>query len=238
MVYEPVIYEYLSDDVRKKLPYFSRQSTGAGGGKIDEEILPQKPSDVLKFNNLSGRYRPEVFKGIVEKVHDESEKQYGFVDESKFSNVQIKSEEQYNQNRKRVLQISITKTKTLKNKGKTMVEQNTKNLNIRLSESEKSDLENRAENVDMKLSEYIRYILFSNESRSETNAEQSEAEEKQGDSLVIQMLRDELNKKNETIRSLIESNQQQNVLLLKFQKENQELKLIEHDKKSWWQFWK
>lgn len=102
MVYEPLFYEYLSGDVLKKFPYFSTVSIStAGSYKPDRADIPQKPSGVLKFSHLSGKYHEKIFKEIISKVIDERKNKYGaeFVEPAKVSKAQIESEDYWKEQR-------------------------------------------------------------------------------------------------------------------------------------------
>lgn len=124
-----------------------------------------------------------------------------------------------------------------------MVEQKQKNLNLRLSESEKADLEKRAKSADKKLSEYVRSVLFADESQSDTKEKQSETVESQQNDNVIQVL----NERISDLKSEIERTEEkysnlntlfQNQQMVLMAKENRLLELEHDSKKSWWQFWK
>lgn len=124
-----------------------------------------------------------------------------------------------------------------------MVEQKQKNLNLRLSESEKADLEKRAKSADKKLSEYVRSVLFADESQSDTKEKQSETVESQQDDNVIQVLNErisdlkaEIERTEEKYSNLNTLFQNQQMVLMA--KENRLLELEHDSKKSWWQFWK
>lgn len=124
-----------------------------------------------------------------------------------------------------------------------MVEQKQKNLNLRLSESEKADLEKRAKSADKKLSEYVRSVLFADESQSDTKEKQSETVESQQNDNVIQVLNErisdlkaEIERTEEKYSNLNTLFQNQQMVLMA--KENRLLELEHDSKKSWWQFWK
>lgn len=117
-----------------------------------------------------------------------------------------------------------------------MAEQKQKNLNLRLSESEKSDLENRASEANMRLSEYVRSVLFGVESQGETD-------EKQQNEDVIQLLNEriadlklEIERTEAKYSDLNALFQNQQMILMA--KENRLLELEHDSKKSWWKFWK
>ena len=104
-----------------------------------------------------------------------------------------------------------------------------KSLNVRITDEEKKELERRAEARKMKLSEYVRDVLL-----SEENAENT----KYGsDANVLLVLQSELTEKNEQIANLQELLKNQQILTLDLSRENKEKTLLlEH--KKWWQFWK
>jgi len=124
-----------------------------------------------------------------------------------------------------------------------MVEQKQKNLNLRLSESEKADLEQRAKSADKKLSEYVRSVLFADGSQSDTKEKQSETVESQQNDDVIQVLNErisdlkaEIERTEEKYTALSTLFQNQQMVLMS--KENRLLELEHDSKKSWWKFWK
>lgn len=106
-----------------------------------------------------------------------------------------------------------------------MSEQKQKNINIRLSEDERNMLEERAIKAGMKLSAYVRYILF------DDNVKQIE---EQSDTNVLRILEEQLNIKDRQIFEMNKLLDHQQQLLLNEQSKNQ--LLIEHRKK-WWKFW-
>lgn len=108
-----------------------------------------------------------------------------------------------------------------------MSNQKKTSLNLRISETEKKELENLAKSRDLKISEYVRGVLFG-----------GVANETQSDTIDIQPLLEQLNAKDEQILTLHRLLENQQTLLLNVQKENQLLLEHEDSKKSWWQFWK
>lgn len=93
MVYEPLVYKYLSGDNIKKFSYFETYNISSDGVfRPRNKDIPQKPSGVLTFSHLSGEYYDKVFNDIIKKVFDERKKQYGEVDSVKFSKLQIQAE--------------------------------------------------------------------------------------------------------------------------------------------------
>lgn len=106
-----------------------------------------------------------------------------------------------------------------------MSEQKQKNINIRLSEDERNMLEERAVEAGMKLSAYVRHILF------DDNEKQTE---EQSDTNVLRILEEQLNIKDRQIFEMNKLLDHQQQLLLNEQAKNQ--LLIEH-KKKWWRFW-
>lgn len=110
--------------------------------------------------------------------------------------------------------------------------QKQKNLNLRLSESEREELEKRSFEAGLKLSEYVRRELFSVK-QSISNEEQSNTGEKDMNNKVLLL---QLKSKDDQIQNLTRLLENQQTLLLNAQTENQ--KLLEYKSKSWWQFWK
>lgn len=111
-----------------------------------------------------------------------------------------------------------------------MSEKKQKSLNLRLSEEEKKKLEESANTMGLRVSEYVRLVLFegvSNETQSNTNVLQDEE---------LCFYKNELESKNQQIKELHRLLENQQTLLLNTQKENQ--LLLELDEKKWWQFWK
>lgn len=104
-----------------------------------------------------------------------------------------------------------------------------KSLNVRITDEEKKELEKRAKASKMKLSEYVRNVLLSEESAENTQHE--------SDANVLLVLQSELKEKNEQIANLQELLKNQQILTLDLSRENKEKALLlEH--KKWWQFWK
>ena len=104
-----------------------------------------------------------------------------------------------------------------------------KSLNVRITDEEKKELEKRAKASKMKLSEYVRNVLLSEESVENTQHE--------SDANVLLVLQSELKEKNEQIANLQELLKNQQILTLDLSRENKEKTLLlEH--KKWWQFWK
>ncbi|WP_288962188.1 DUF536 domain-containing protein [uncultured Streptococcus sp.] len=105
-----------------------------------------------------------------------------------------------------------------------MSEQKQKNINIRLSEDEKNMLEDRAIKAGMKLSAYVRHILFDNVKQNE----------EQSDANVLRILEEQLNIKDRQIFEMNKLLGHQQQLLLNEQSKNQ---LLIENKKRWWRFW-
>lgn len=103
-----------------------------------------------------------------------------------------------------------------------------KSLNVRITDEEKKELEKRAKASKMKLSEYVRNVLLSEES--------VEATQHESDANVLLVLQSELKEKNEQIANLQELLKNQQILTLDLSRENKEKTLLlEH--KKWWKFW-
>lgn len=101
-----------------------------------------------------------------------------------------------------------------------------KSLNVRITDEEKKELEKRAKANKMKLSEYVRSVLLSEENTQHDS-----------DTSVLLVLQSELKEKNEQIANLQELLKNQQILTLDLSRENKEKTLLlEH--KKWWQFWK
>ena len=98
-----------------------------------------------------------------------------------------------------------------------MVEQKQKTLNIRLSIIEKENLDKRSKDKGLKLSEYVRSILFSDVTQSNED--------------VIQILKSELEEKNKQIETLQELLKNQQILSLEA---NKEKALLLEDKRGFW----
>ncbi|HFI0668786.1 TPA: DUF536 domain-containing protein [Streptococcus suis] len=105
-----------------------------------------------------------------------------------------------------------------------MSEQKQKNINIRLSEDERNMLEDRAIKAGMKLSAYVRYILFDNVKQTE----------EQSDTNVLRILEEQLTIKDRQIFEMNKLLDHQQQLLLNEQSKNQ---LLIESKKRWWRFW-
>ena len=93
-----------------------------------------------------------------------------------------------------------------------------KSLNVRITDEEKKELEKRAKASKMKLSEYVRNVLL-----SEENAENTQHE---SDASVLLVLQSELKEKNEQIANLQELLKNQQILTLDLSRENKEKTLL------------
>ena len=102
-----------------------------------------------------------------------------------------------------------------------LVEQKQKTLNIRLSIIEKENLDKRSKDKGLKLSEYVRSILFSDVTQNEAQSNED----------VIQILKSELEEKNKQIETLQELLKNQQILSLEA---NKEKALVLEDKRGFW----
>lgn len=102
-----------------------------------------------------------------------------------------------------------------------MVEQKQKTLNIRLSVSEKEELDKCSKDKGLKLSEYVRSMLFTDVIQDELQSNED----------VIQVLKKELEEKNKQIENLQELLKNQQILSLEASKEKA---LLLEEKRSFW----
>ncbi|HFU4218835.1 TPA: hypothetical protein ACGO8M_002284 [Streptococcus suis] len=106
------------------------------------------------------------------------------------------------------------------------------NLNIRLSEEEKERLKKSANDNSIKISEYVRSRLFSNED----TVKQSYTNNESNNTIVLQLLQEQLRVKDEQIAKLQQSLDQEQQLHQQEKLKNQ--LLLENNSSKWWQFWK
>lgn len=102
-----------------------------------------------------------------------------------------------------------------------MAEQKQKTLNIRLSLTEKEQLDKLAKDKGLKISEYVRSILFSDVIQDDVQSNED----------VIQILKSELEEKNKQIETLQELLKNQQILSLEA---NKEKALLLEDKRGFW----
>lgn len=102
-----------------------------------------------------------------------------------------------------------------------MAEQKQKTLNIRLSLTEKEQLDKIAKDKGLKISEYVRSILFSDVIQDDVQSNED----------VIQILKSELEEKNKQIETLQELLKNQQILSLEA---NKEKALLLEDKRGFW----
>lgn len=102
-----------------------------------------------------------------------------------------------------------------------MAEQKQKTLNIRLSLTEKEQLDKLAKDKGLKISEYVRSILFSDVTQDDVQSNED----------VIQILKSELEEKNKQIETLQELLKNQQILSLEA---NKEKALLLEDKRGFW----
>lgn len=102
-----------------------------------------------------------------------------------------------------------------------MVEQKQKTLNIRLSLTEKEQLDKLAKDKGLKISEYVRSILFSDVIQDDVQSNED----------VMHILKTELDEKNKQIESLQELLKNQQILSLEA---NKEKALLLEDKRGFW----
>lgn len=102
-----------------------------------------------------------------------------------------------------------------------MAEQKQKTLNIRLSLTEKEQLDKFAKDKGLKISEYVRSILFSDVIQDDVQSNED----------VIQILKSELEEKNKQIETLQELLKNQQILSLEA---NKEKALLLEDKRGFW----
>lgn len=102
-----------------------------------------------------------------------------------------------------------------------MVEQKQKTLNIRLSVAEKEKLYQLSKNRGLKISEYVRSILFSDVTQGDIQSNDD----------VIQFLKGELEEKNKQIETLQELLKNQQILSLEA---NKEKSLLLEERRGFW----
>lgn len=99
-------------------------------------------------------------------------------------------------------------------------------LNIRMTESEKEQIKEKADKIDLSVSAYARRVLLENEETSTTEDNTS----------VIQAKDDHIADLQSQIDGYKVQIEQLHTIILATQRDNQ--LLIEAKSRRWWQFWK
>lgn len=99
-------------------------------------------------------------------------------------------------------------------------------LNIRMTESEKEQIKEKADKIDLSVSAYARRVLLENEETSTTEDNTS----------VIQAKDDHIEDLQSQIDGYKVQIEQLHTIILATQRDNQ--LLIEAKSRRWWQFWK
>ena len=99
-------------------------------------------------------------------------------------------------------------------------------LNVRMSESEKDEIKEKADKMDLSVSAYARRVLLENEEASVTEDNTS----------VIQAKDDHIADLQSQIDGYKVQIEQLHTIILATQRDNQ--LLIEAKSRRWWQFWK
>ena len=99
-------------------------------------------------------------------------------------------------------------------------------LNVRMSESEKDKIKEKADKMDLSVSAYARRVLLENEEASVTEDNTS----------VIQVKDDHIADLQSQIDGYKVQIEQLHTIILATQRDNQ--LLLEQKARRWWQFWK
>lgn len=106
--------------------------------------------------------------------------------------------------------------------GDTMSDNKNASILLRLTQEEKNKITSKAKSVNESTNKFLKDLILNNLDNAETNSDNKNDINND----IIELLKEQLNIKDEQIHNL------QTIIF------NRDAKLLELSKKHWWQFWK